>query len=232
MPYLGDYLGHLLSEITISRVQADLEAVRVAELYANHPLLRNMPVPHFRLPTITLDVPVVIKEMEEAKAGESPRGGVVLPAMRESFDRLLDLHLERAKIKLSDTEKANLDEALKQTISTSTQPPYVSINVIHIADELVSTAMKAIGDPKRKRSSVESLRLEKVTDELKAAVRLEFLNLREVPPRLSVLVTTAELREAGPKELMANLHLSISEEAFEWTVIESQGKSNDRLVPE
>ena len=69
MPYLGDYVGHLLSEITIARVQADLEAVRMAELYANHPLLKHLPVPHFRLPTMTLDVPVVVSGMEEVKPG-------------------------------------------------------------------------------------------------------------------------------------------------------------------
>jgi hypothetical protein len=232
MPYLGDYLGHLLSEITIARVQADLEAVRVAELYASHPLLRHLPIPHFRLPTVTLDVPVIIKEMEEAKTDESPRGGVVLSAMRKSFDRILALHLNRADIKLSDTEKKDLTQALDQTISRLAQPPYISISVLLIADELVFTAIKALGDPEREGGALESVRLEKLANELKTAVRLEFLNLRQAPPRLLVLVTTAELREAGPQELLAHFHLSISEEAFEWTVIESHGKSLDKLVPE
>ena len=232
MSYLGDYLGHIMSEITIARFQADLEAIRVAELYASHPLLRHLPVPRFRLPTMTLDVPVAIQGMEEAKIGESPRGGVVLPAMRKTFDRLSALHLNSAGIKLSDTEKRDLDRALDQTLSRLALPPDVSISVTQTADQLVLTVIKALGDPERKGGAVESGRLAKLADELKAAVRQEFLNLRKAPPRLLVLVTTAELREAGPKELLAHLHLSISEEAFEWTVIESQGKSYDRLVPE
>lgn len=232
MPYLGDYLGHIMSEITIARLQADLEAIRLAELYASHPLLRHLPVPHFRLPTVTLDVPVVIKEMDEAKKGESPRGGVVLPAMRESFDRLLALHLDSADLKLSATEERALDRALDQTLSRLALPPDVSISVTLIADELVLTVIRALGDPERKGSTVESGRLTKLAEELKSAVRLEFLNLRKAPPRLLVLVTTAEVREAGPKELLTHLHLSISEEALEWTAIESQGRSYDRLVPE
>lgn len=232
MPYLGDYLGHIMSEITIARFQADLEAIRVAELYASHPLLRHLPVPHFRLPTMTLDVPVVIKGMEEAKKGESPRGGVGLPAVRKSFDRLLALHLNSTDIKLSATEKKELDQALNQTIARLVLPPDVSISVMHIADELVLTVIKALGHAERKGGTAESAQLAKFSDGLKAAVRLEFLNLRKAPPRLLVQVTTAELREAGPKELLTYLHLSISEEAFEWTVIESQGKSHDRLVPE
>jgi len=232
MPYLGDYLGHLLSEITMARVQADLEAVRVAELYASHPLLKNMPVPHFRLPTMTLDVPVIVKAMEEAKPGESPRGEVALPALRDRFGELLDLHLERAKLKLSDTEKTNLDEVLYQTMSRLATPRYVSVSATHVADELVSTTIKTLSDARRSRSAVESSKLDKLSDELKNAARQEFLGLREAPPRLSVQVTTAELREAGGKDLLAQLHLSISEEAFEWAVIESQGASTPRLVPE
>ncbi len=232
MPYLGDYLGHIMSEITIARLQADLEAIRVAELYASHQILRYLPVPHFRLPTVTLDLPVVIKGMEEVKQGESPRGGVALPAMRNSFDRLLAVHLNRADIKLSATEKKDLDRALSRTLSKNALPPDVSISVTHLADELVLTVIKALGNSEYVGSTVEPGRLDQLADELKAAVRLEFLNLRKGPPRLSVLVTTAELREAGPTALLAQIHLSISEEAFEWTVIESQGKSHDRLVPE
>ena len=229
MPYLGDFIGHLLSEITMARVQADLEAVRLAEMYASHPLLRHMPVPRFRLPTVTLNVPVVIKDMEEAKPGDSPRGDVPLPVVRERFTKLLDLHLERAGIKLSDPERSALDQTLAKLTSTPARPPYVSVSIMHLGDELVQAAMKAVGNSERR---VESSELEKLADELKTVVHKEFSNLRTAPPRLSVLVTTAELRESGPQELFAQLHLSISEEAFEWSVVESQGKTSARLVPE
>ena len=75
MPLLGDYLGQLLSEITIARMHADLETVRLAELYATHPLLKNFPVPHVRLPDVELELPVLIKTSEEAHPGQPPRGG-------------------------------------------------------------------------------------------------------------------------------------------------------------
>jgi hypothetical protein len=232
MPYLGDYLGQLLSEITIARVQADLEAVRIAELYANHPLLKHLPVPHFRLPTVAMNVPVVIKETEESRPGESPRGGVALPVLREHFDNILDMHLKRAKIRLTDAEKARLNQALDDTISRLTQPPYVSISIMTIADELVSTVLGLLALPERRREAIKTEQLKKWADEFRATVRLEFLNLRTEPPRLHVLVTTTEVREAGPQEILAHLNLSISEEAVEWTVIESQGKTYNKLIPE
>ena len=63
MPYLGEYLGHLMAELAIARMEADLETVRLAELYAAHPLLRSMPVPHLRLPDVDVDLPVLIDHM-------------------------------------------------------------------------------------------------------------------------------------------------------------------------
>jgi len=77
MPFLGDYLGHLLGEVTIARMQADLETMRVAELYASHPLLKHMPVPHFRAPQIDMDIPVVIHGVENSLPEHSSRGGTV-----------------------------------------------------------------------------------------------------------------------------------------------------------
>jgi hypothetical protein len=230
MAYLGDFLGHLLSEITMARVQADLEAVRVAELYAGHPLLKTLPVPHFRLPTLTLDVPVAVKSIDEVQPGASPRGGVALPRLRERFKQVLDAHLESADVSLSPAERTRLDEALDEAVPGKIS--YVSTSVLHLADEMVWTTMSELRQTRRIKSTADSARLEKLANDLKADTRAEFLSLREAPPRLSVLATSAELKEAGPSHVLVNLHLSVSEEALEWSIVESQGKSNARLVPE
>jgi hypothetical protein len=178
---------------------------------------------------MTLNVPVAIKEMEEAKPGESPRGDVPLTVVREGFAKILDQQLEQARIGLPDADRTNLNRALDKMTSVPARPPYVSVSVMHLGDELITTAMKAV---RESQPTVESPRLERLEGALKDAVRQEFLNVRTAPPRLSVQVTTAELREAGPQDLLAQLHLSISEEGFEWSVVESQGKTTSRLVPE
>jgi len=93
MPNLGDFLGHLMSEVTIARVHADVESIRIAELYASHPLLVNLPVPHFRLPNIEIDVPVVVKTMEEEQPGQPARGAPSLKEMRNKFSDVLSKYL-------------------------------------------------------------------------------------------------------------------------------------------
>jgi len=231
MPFLGDYLGHLLSEITTARLQADLEAVRVADLYASHPLLKSLPIPRFRLPTITLDVPVAVSKMEEAKPGESPRGGVPIAALRERFGAVLDQQLARAKVQLSAAERTKLDEALNLTVSNTTTPASVGTSSTRVADDLVATTLQNL-DPQRVAGADRSAPLEELAADLRTAARAELLALATPPPRLEVLVTTAELRDAGPRELLAQLHLSVSEEAFEWSFSDAQGQARSKLIPE
>jgi len=230
MPYLGDYVGQLLSEISIARMHADLETVRLAELYATHPLLRTMPVPHVRLPEVELEIPVLVKAVEEPRAGESARGGLPLPEIRRQFDKVLASHLARSDISLSAAELKKLRSAIDERLALYAVPTETAVDVHRVADDLTSTALYAIEGLRPKLSSTEPA-IPLVT-ELKEAVRTEFLKLRTCPPRLTVLVTSAELRESGTAENVTRLRLKVSEQGVEWTTIEADGVRRDRLVPE
>lgn len=229
MPNLGDYLGQILSEITIARMHADIEAVRVAELYAGHPLLRHMPVPRFRLPNVEVDVPVVIKQMEEPWADKSPRGAPTLTDMRKAFNKVLTQRLSKKRIRLKPDHKKKLNSILDKKVVSLTQPIEIAIDVNRVADELANAASQTLTES---GGPVDPGRRLKLEEKLKEAARIEFLKLRKPPTRLQALVTTAEIREAGPSEVITRLHLKITEEAFEWTTIESNGRKQDRLVPE
>lgn len=232
MPYLGDYLGHLLSEITIARMHADLEAVRVAELYASHPLLRTMPVPHFRLPEIDMDVPVVIKTVEESRPDESPRGGASIAEMRKSFDKVLATQLAGRGVELTADQKRKLKSALDTRTAALTQPAETSVDVNRIADDFAATSARLLGERRSGGAPPDDAEALRLQAELKDAARLEFLKLRKPPVRLSVLATTQEVREAGAGETVTHIRLKINEQAVEWTTVESEGLVRDRLVPE
>jgi len=232
VPYLGDYLGHLLSEISIARMQADLETVRLAELYATHPLLRTMPVPHMRLPDVELEVPVLIKTVEEPRAGESARGGAPLVDMRRKFDEVLATQLSKAGVELSPAQRKKLRVALDERLSLHAVPTEIAVDVHRVADDLTSTALRVVGELRSTPDTAEPAVPPPVAAELRETVRLEFLKLRTPLPRLTVLVTSAEIREAGTTENLTRLRLKVSEQGVEWTTIESEGVRRDRLVPE
>jgi hypothetical protein len=235
MPKLGDYLGQLLSEITIARMHADLESMRVAELYASHPLLRTMPVPHFRLPEVEIEVPVVIKETEEPEPDASPRGRVDLDELRKTFDSLLTRQLRKSEIRISAERRKRLDAELNEAVDELRRPAEITIDVNRVADELTKVALRYVrefGQVGRPAVALKPEELEKFKDELQQYTRVAFLKSREPPPRLHTLVATPEVREAGEGHVVTRLRLKVSEHGFEWAQIESEGRMYDRLVPE
>ena len=232
MTYLGDYIGQLLSEISIARLQADLETVRLAELYAAHPLLRTMPVPHVRLPDVDLEIPVLIKAAEEPRPGESARGGATLTDVSRKFDEVLAAHLSKAGVTLSAADRKKLRSALDERLTLTRVPVEISVDVHRVADDLTSTALHVVGELKPTSDIAKPAIPLPIAAELREAVRLALLQLRTPPPRLTVLVTSAEIREAGTTETLTRLRLKVSEQGVEWTTIESEGVRRDRLVPE
>ena len=67
---------------------------------------------------------------------------------------------------------------------------------------------------------------------MKSDAIVSLIGLRRPTARLDVLATTAEIKEAGPSETITRFHLKITEDAFEWTTIESESGKEDRLVSE
>jgi hypothetical protein len=213
-------------------MQADLETIRIAELYASHPLLRTLPVPHLRLPDVMVDIPMLIDEVEQPRPGESPRGGVPKEGLRGRFQDLLASHLSASAVALSAAERRRLNLAIDERLDAVDVPEAVNVDVNRIADDLVDTALGIVAELRPANADGTPAVDPGIAAALRAATRLDFLKLRTEPPRLSVLVTAAELRDATNAENVTRLHLKISEEGVEWTSIESAGTVRNRLVPE
>lgn len=228
MPYLGDYVGKILSEIANARFQADLEAVRLAELYLSHPLLRHLPVPHFRIPTLTLDVPVAIRGMTGENGPDGRISFKILRRIHRKFDALLETHLKQVGIVLSKQEQERLHSELTRKLFALKQPLTMPLCITHIADDFTNTVLTVLREMENERADD----LKNLADNLKEMIHVTFSSLLQVPARLDVLVTSDELQRVGPSDFLARLHFSISEEGVEWSVIESNEQFKTRLVRE
>ena len=58
------------------------------------------------------------------------------------------------------------------------------------------------------------------------------LSRRTQPPRLDVLAAASDLAPAGEKGLLLRLHLTVTEDAVEWTVGSDEDEAQSRLLPE
>ena len=152
--------------------------------------------------------------------------------MSRTFDEVLAAHMSKAGIAPSAADRKKLRAALDERLTLHGVPTDISVDVHRVADDLTSTALRAIEEFRRTPITGEPAIPPPLAAELKYAVRLEFLKLRTLPPRLAVLVTSAEIREAGTAENLTRLRLKVSEQGVEWTTIESEGVQRDRLVPE
>ena len=229
---LGDYLGQLLSELTIARAQADLEAVRVAELYANHELLKHFPIPRIRIKDIDLDIPVIIVKTEDPPAQGSPRGGLPPEELRDRFLNVLDGQLERYSLKIDDREREELVASVQDITDRLVRPEYVQVDTNLAADRFSSVVRKLF---ERKRLELGPKNVDRFVESVRRAARTDFINARSDIPRIVIGATSAEIREA-PAEAIVRVSLRISEEGLEWTQISSRdeddGDENFRLVPE
>lgn len=236
MAELGDYLGHILCEVTRARVSADLEALRVAKEYVadEKKLLRYFPVPRMRLPTLEITVPVQINDVpdgyiEKTSAEPSLLAKVLadelVPALREHSLRITTADI--TKIIKSDPNLAI--GVLLDDLSDS-----LSIKLYNQLKPYQKTK-KGDGIPESKLSAGETFKL--ISNMIKEKVKTALAALPRQPVGITVEPRTSVIREVGNPSLLLNVKLVVSEDALEIHLEEdNEGKATPpqikRLIPE
>ncbi len=229
MTYLGDYLGQLMSEVTKARMNADIEAVRIAEIYAEHPLLKNMPIPRFRLPTVEIDLPVLVDKITGTEPGESPKLNPDIKDLKLAFTKSMTVVIKELKIKLTREQIKKITLIINKDIEDNYKPDETSFNARALADRLTEITTKSTREIGGIRDTAI---ISGFKTKLESLSRKQFLSIKLFPPRLKVLVTSSEIREVGSKENLTIFKLKISEEAYEWTSIETEDGTKQKLVIE
>lgn len=90
---LSDYLDYLNNEIIQARKMADENAIRVAKMYAEHPQLKYFRVPRYSMPSIKMDVPIKISDIDTEDKYEFEVDRKQL--LTEVNDKILRLNIEK-----------------------------------------------------------------------------------------------------------------------------------------
>ena len=223
--YLGDFIGHILSEITTARAQADSESVRLAELYAGHELMRTFPVPRIRIQDVQVNVPVIVTGINESKVG--PRGGVDSEKVETIFNSIVDKRMPMLDSLVKTADKKKFNVGLKSNLSRQykmiKKQEYDGLDAGGIADKLTKRLEQDL-----KTLKIPAQELNQFLQTVKEDSREEFMLNAENPTRVMVGVTAAEIREASADAIM-NISMKITEEAMEWTMLDS---NRSGLTPE
>lgn len=256
---LGDYIGALVREMTVARVHGDLEAARVVELYRNHPLLRDAPIPRFRLPEVTVEVPVVIGNIEADPKDMLSRP--YAPPSKAIVSNVLGYALSSAEISLSpaETQRLNtematwlgrrwakevkLDDALglTQDLARAAWDFLAKIRPDTTGTEAIRGAVSSagtVGSPGEEASAAATLARSAVLEsQFRRAVSMR-LHTHMLGPlgdalRVPTLASTSSVREVDNASFVTRLNITFREDGFELMRIErDDGRIDERLGPE
>jgi hypothetical protein len=212
MPSLGEFLGAVLSDAARARVRADVEAVKIAGAYVQDPLLKNLPVPRFRLPDITVDVPMLVlalsgtNDSTRALPFEEPTSSELRAVVRAGL-RGAGIRVPRPVAPSIPAELIERAGALFQSGTPRLlNPASVSDD---IGDMLVEIVVGAIG------TRVPDDQLERLRSATAKAMSALLTTKLRLSLSWQVAVTAGEISAQGSSENIVRLRLTISEDGYE-----------------
>jgi hypothetical protein len=228
MPKLGEFIGALLSDAVQARVRADLEAIKIAESYSAHELLKHLPVPRFRLPDITVDFPVLVSSVEgtTAKADERPFEKPTRDEVRNTVRRALTRADVRIRGNAADIVSEAVAERAEHLFKTGPQfllsPARVSADLASTASEATRVALK---DKPLAGGKLQELELA-----AKSSLQALLLTKLSQSPHLQVIINSGDIKSHGDQGSIVRVRVTITEDAYE--VINRDEGGGFTLTPE
>jgi hypothetical protein len=117
LPDLSEFLGTIIQETARARMLSDLESVRIAETYYQDMYLKYLPIPHFKMPEVTIEMPVAIVQVNPP--GGDVSNNTLLSKMRTRIKDDLTKFLTRVLLALKQ-DSASMKSYTIRTLPTRT----------------------------------------------------------------------------------------------------------------
>jgi hypothetical protein len=250
MAKLKDYLGSLVKDLNEARYRADIESARIAQLYANDPILKHFSVPRMKILETELTIPIAIESLEHSVSVEhDPIDNNTL--FKEVYNEVKDvLETKSFNANLSKSLKKSIYEDIKN-LETEIKGGEDTIKSIeNFANKVASRSIGEIKKDPKERVKLRS-RLKKidiVSDDLKREHHLKTMlaaNMKQhlvkvvKAPRMiekienaHITAESAKLKEYSPQQIVY-IKMKVTEESMEWqTMLDDEGKVVPKLMAE
>jgi len=244
MPTLKDYLGSLVKDLNHARVIADIESAHIAEMYADHALLKHFSIPRMKIRDTELTIPVSIDSLEMvaekdyqpvdnrafyAKTYGEIKNMFAVPSFSKEVSATLRRsiyknigHLERA-IKSGESIEASLDNFSRSQAGTAAE----IISADRKGSKVYAQALKDHGVSAEKLTEKMSLHL---TRHLHPEIRQQAFTGKIENSK--VTIESDKLKEKKPESLLY-IKMRITEESMEWQTMEdAEGNVVSKLMVE
>ena len=115
MPDLSEFIGAIVQETARARMLSDLESIRIAEIYYQDMYLKHLPIPHFKMPDVTIEIPVAVTQI--MTSGKNTSNSTLLNNMKMRINNDLSNFLTRALLALKEDATA-IGKMTLRTLST------------------------------------------------------------------------------------------------------------------
>lgn len=229
---VGDFLGSLLAGITDARVQADLEAVRIADFYKDHPLLKNFPIPRIRLPKVELNIPVLVTEVTVENERIRPLIKKNISSLEQKLATVMIDALEKCKVSLKKLETAKVRSGIEDKLLEIALENNKLISIDKISNELSNITVKLIKEFPSTKDRISDKEMPQLVSGIRDQFKLELTNVLAIAPVIGISPLTNEVKEAGEAQFLTTFNLVLEEDALVWSLIDSEGKEENVLLPE
>jgi len=239
MADLSEFLGNLVSSISESRVNSDLQSVRIAKQYAKDDLLQHFAVPRMRIENVELTIPIAIDEFETKNVNSSlePINNATFSSI--TYQQILkSIAIDKLPIDISKEFKSKISDYIKLLEA--------QINVNHIENslmnysksitEIVISKVVEIYRTQNKKINKEQLNL--IKNDLEKNLQENLKNEIKIKSDTTtsnfsnVIVESSKLREIKSENIIM-IKMNISEQGMEWIKMENdKGELVSKLMPE
>lgn len=210
---LSDYMDYLNEEIVLARKKADEQAVLIAKEYAKHPYLKYFRVPRFTMPTVKLEIPIKISELNSETK------------YNFKMDKKAFINDVNKQIRVvNDNKKLNLNPISDKTLENKefksvfeklekTDHKYVR----KLEDNLLNVDLKGNVDKivRAKEFSVSSDKKTEADIEMKKIIQSALENrYKPVSAKLNDIYFSPDTKEKGKDEISLQLNVELVEEGI------------------
>lgn len=212
---LSDYLNYLNKEIIQARKLADENAVLVAKEYAKHQYLKFFKVPRYSIPSIKMDIPLKITDIDSLGKYDFKFNETEL---LDELNTKIELTNNEKKLKIPLVRKEQLQntefKSLFTKLETKDQKFVKSfsseIRKIDLMPQIKSLNLK-IFRPTEATTENESLELKKIFSDVLAS---KFTLVSSQLKNIFIDPNTSTSADLNKDKLFVNLHVEMEEEGI------------------
>lgn len=224
MTDVGEIIGSLMTGLINARRVADEHTAALAEHYKDNPLLEGLSIPRIRIPELTVDMPILLEEFEEARHVEMKAPDAIANDVLANVKTTISgMNVDVDDRFYNELEKDILDDlhAIKE------KGHVVRESVIRSVQDVLSKNIKS------KNIELSLSNNETLNKEMRKKIYSSCIVKESKPTLIKANAITADVKEKASPNNVVRIKITLKEEGLEWTSqVNDSGQLTSTLQPE